>query len=105
MVSGGPFIVVWQAMQARPGFISDEPWSPRVQFIPLVQVGATANGSGAPPPPFAAPASTAPPSVEPPVAACVDSPTPPQPAARADASRPTIHLILVSAATLPRRYP
>jgi len=46
-----------------------------------------------------------PPSVEPPVAACVDSPTPPQPAATADASKPTIHLILVPAATLPRRYP
>src|SRR5947208_14901158 len=32
-------------MHARPGFISCEPWWPFVHIVPLVQVGAVANGS------------------------------------------------------------
>src|SRR4051812_22884560 len=32
-------------MHARPGFISCEPWFPFVHVVPLVQVGAVANGS------------------------------------------------------------
>src|SRR4051794_39869462 len=32
-------------MHARPGFISGDPWLPFVHIVPLVQVGAVANGS------------------------------------------------------------
>src|SRR5262245_31122163 len=61
-VSSGPSFVAWQAMQPRPGFISADPWLPCVHITPLEQVGAAANGSGAPSPPSPPSATTIPPS-------------------------------------------
>src|SRR5438477_6282023 len=58
---------MWQARQARPGFICEEPWSPRVQVMPLEQITADVPASTAslvgpasipispPPPPDAGP--------------------------------------------------
>src|SRR5580765_549781 len=82
-------------MQARPGFIWDEPWFPCVHVAPLVQIGAEAQ---APPEGALAPSSSArPPSVAPPLASGLFGPPvpTPHPASAAIDSNQTPCLILI----------